>query len=111
MKDAIGRMNTEAVKLEGTPVLSTTTLDAVKSEAQVAEESRQKEAPSSESKAPTSVGGLLGGIGRRVAAKKMADEPPKARATFMTTTSELLKVVPDATASDVAIPAGFKEGR
>ena len=112
MKDAIGRMNTEAAKLDGTPVLTMTTLDAVKSEAQVAEETRQKDSSASDSKAPTSVGGLLGGLGRKVAAKKMgADEPPKTRATFLTTTTELLKVVPDVTASDVAVPTGFKEGR
>jgi hypothetical protein len=112
MKDAIARMSTETEKLEGTPILTTTTLDAVKSEAQVAEEASQKQPPASESKMPTSVGGLLGGLGRKAAAKKMgADEPPKSRATFMAMTTELLKVVPDVTAADVGIPAGFKEAR
>jgi hypothetical protein len=110
MKDALGRMSSEAAKLEGTPVLTTTTLDAVKSEAQVAEETNQKATSGSESKTPTSVGGLLGGIGKRVAAKKMGtDEPPKARATFMTSTTELLKVVAEASPADLAIPSGFKE--
>jgi hypothetical protein len=112
MKDAIGRMNTETASLEGTPVLTTATLDAVKSEAQVADEMRQKATSGSDSKTPTSVGGLVGRLGRKVAEKKMgADEPPKARATFMTTTTELLKVVTDASSSDVAIPAGFREAK
>jgi hypothetical protein len=48
--------------------------------------------------------------------KKNADEKDggskdKARTTFMTTNHEVLKVATDVTAADVAVPAGFKEGR
>jgi hypothetical protein len=115
MKDAIARMNVEGGKIDGTPILSTTTMDAVKSEAQLAEEARQKETStaSESSKPPTSVGGLLGGFGKKVAAKKMAggDEAAKPRATIMTTTNEVLKVVTDVSPADVTVPAGFKENK
>ena len=64
--------------------------------------------------APTSVGGLLGGIGRRMARKKTEEkkEDPNAvpgRATVMTTTSETLQLAASAGDSDVALPAGFKQ--
>ena len=48
-----------------------------------------------------------------MAAKKMAggDDANKPRATFMTINTEVLKVVTDVTAADVAVPAGFKENK
>ena len=47
-----------------------------------------------------------------MAAKKMGgDEGSKPRATFMTATIEVLKVVTDVTPADVAVPAGFKENK
>ncbi len=63
---------------------------------------------------PTSVGGLLGGFGRRMARKK-EDKPAEnpdavpGRATIMTSTSETLQVATSAADADVAIPAGFKQ--
>jgi hypothetical protein len=54
---------------------------------------------------------MFGGLAKKVAKKKVEGDSaePKARTTFMTITSEVLKVTPDVTAADVAIPAGFKE--
>jgi hypothetical protein len=49
---------------------------------------------------------MLGGLARRAAKK---DDEPKQRTTFMTTTVEVLKLSTDVSASDVAVPAGFKE--
>lgn len=112
MKDAVAKMNAEGTKIEGTPVMTVTTVDAVKSAEQIAAEEKQSASADTSQKAPTSVGGLLGGIARRAAAKKAAanDEgKDKSRATFMTTTTEVLKVVTNVPADDVAIPAGFKE--
>jgi hypothetical protein len=42
---------------------------------------------------------------------KKDDTAVQARTTFITTTSEFLKVTTDVGANDVAIPAGFKEAR
>jgi hypothetical protein len=118
LKPAMERMSKEGAKLEGTPVLTTITTDAVKSAEQLAEEAKQRESSSSSTDSrPTpsgGIGGLLGGIAKKAAAKKVAgggDDQGKARVTFMTSTTEILKVVTDVTAADVAIPAGFKENR
>jgi hypothetical protein len=111
MKQALGRMTSEGAKLEGTPVLTTTTLDAVKSEEEMAQQARQAEADSKPG-ASGGVGGMLGGLAKKVAAKKMGgDDAAKSRATFMTGTTEILKVVTDVAPADVAVPAGFKENK
>ena len=109
MKQAIGKMTTEGAKIDGTAIQTTTTLDSVKSAEQLAEEAK---ASQNDSKPAGGVGGLIGGFAKKVAAKKMGgDDAAKARATFMTTTNEVLKVVTDVTAADVAVPAGFKESK
>ena len=112
MKPALERMRTEGSKIDGTAILTTLTMEAVKSADQIAEEARQTESASSDSK-PTGVGGLLGGFGKKIAAKKMSggEEASKPRLAFMTTTTEVLKVVTDVAAADVAIPAGYKENK
>jgi hypothetical protein len=117
MKPALEKMAAEGSKMQGMPILTTTTMDAVKSAEEVAAEKQQasetKAAPTSS--APTGVGGLIGGFGRRMAQKKTADDTaaagPRDRANVMTTTSEVLKVATTVAAEDVAIPAGFKESK
>jgi hypothetical protein len=111
MKQAIARMNVEGQKLDGTAILTTITMESVKSAEQVAADAKKSE---SESKPNVSggVGGLIGGFGKKMAAKKMGgDEAAKPRTTFMTGTTEVLKVVTDVSAADVSIPAGFKENK
>lgn len=112
MKAAMAKMATEGNKLEGTPILTTFTMESVKSEEQMAEEARQQASEDSSSK-PTSVGGLLGGFAKKAAAKKMngGDSASKQRSAFMSGTNEVLKIVTDVTESDVAVPAGFKENK
>ena len=117
MKDAMGKMTTEGQRIQGTSILTTTTFETVKSAAEVAQEAQAGSGGGDDSKkAPASVGGLLGGIARRAAAKKASggdqqQQGDKSRATIMTSTTEVLKVVTDVSASDVAIPAGFKENK
>jgi hypothetical protein len=107
LKPAMERMNAEQAKLQGTSVLTTVKVEAVKSAAQFAEEQKQQQDANKPS-VSGGVGGLLGGIARRAAQKKIEGEPQQ-RATIMTTTSELMKVATDVAAGDVAIPAGFKQ--
>jgi hypothetical protein len=112
MKQAMGKMSAEGGTIEGTPILTTITMDTVKSDEQVAQEAKQGESSKQQEKAPTGLGGLVGGFAKRAAEKKMGgDEPAKPRTTFMTTTNEVLKVVTDVSAADVAVPAGFKENK
>jgi len=116
MKPALERMAAEGRKLQGTAILTTTTIDAVQSAEQVAaSQSSAGDAKSSGGSAPPSVGGLIGGFGRRMA-KKKEDEPavaagPKDRATVLTTTNETLKLSTTVADAEVAVPAGFKESK
>ncbi len=111
MKQALGKMTAESGKVDGTAVQTTTTMETVKSAEQIAEEAKAADSDS-KSSASGGVGGLLGGFAKKMAAKKMGgDDANKPRATFMTMTNEVLKVVTDVTPADVAVPAGFKEAR
>ena len=111
MKQALGKMTTEGAKIDGTAIQTTTTLDSVKSAEQIAQEAKTSES-AGKSAGSGGVGGLLGGFAKKVAAKKMGgDDAARPRATFMTTTNEVLKIVTDVTPADVAVPAGFKENK
>ena len=107
MKPALERMAAEASKLEGTAIATVVKVEAVKSAEQLAAEQKQAQ---EESKPNLSggVGGIIGGFARRAAAKTSGGDGPQARATVMTTTSEILKIATDVSAADVALPAGFK---
>jgi hypothetical protein len=108
MKQALARLATEGAKMDGTAILTTTTIDAVKSAEEMAQQAKQSEAESTSK--PGGVGGLLGGLAKRAVAKKAGgDDAAKPRATFMTSTTEVLKVVTDVSATDVAVPAGFQQ--
>lgn len=107
LKDGLLRMRDEAVKLDGTPILTTTTVESVKSEEQLAAEKKSAEGESKPS-VSGGVGGLVGGLARRAT---KGPQEPKARATFMTTTNEVLKVTTDVSTADVGIPAGFRESK
>ena len=113
MKQALGRMSSEGAKVEGTPIVTTVTMEAVKSEEQMAEEARQSESSSDKPGVSGGVGGFVGGLARRAAAKKMSggDAASKQRATVMTSTTEVLKIATDVNAADVGVPVGFKETR
>jgi len=81
---------------------------------QPADDQKQAEQPKKGDPPPTSVGGLLGGVGRRMARKKpdeKKDDPNAVpgRATVMTTTAETLQVATSVADGDVALPAGFKQ--
>jgi hypothetical protein len=89
------KAESEKINLEGTSVSTTLTITAWKSARQMAEAEKQDSKPSG-------LGGLL--------AKKLMKQgnPSDPRSMLMTSTTEVLKVTPDATAADVAVPAGFK---
>lgn len=113
LKQGLARMAEEGKKMDGTAILTTTTMEAVKSAEQLAAEQKSgAERAEEKSSAPTSVGGLLGGFGKRLAKKNDKDKEeagPKARAAFMTITNERLSISTTVAANDVAIPAGFRE--
>jgi hypothetical protein len=92
VKSAMERLQKENVKLKGTPLATATTFEAVKSEAQMAEQ------------AQSSGGGGLGGM----LARRIAKRDDKPRSTIVTINHETLEVTTNVADADLAIPAGFK---
>jgi hypothetical protein len=112
MKDMIGKMQVESVNMEGAQILTEMTTETVKSQAQVAQEQKPKQESDSSGESVTSVRGLGGMLGKRLARKKEAEPDPNKpanRATIFTMNHELLKIATSVADPDVAIPAGFKE--
>jgi hypothetical protein len=116
MQAAMERMSKERVDMSGLPLLATMTVQAVKSEQQVADEQRT----AADDGGSGGGGGIAGGVGgmlaRRMARKKESPEAGAGaqhpnRATIMTSTSEVLKISDSVTDADVALPAGLKEAR
>jgi hypothetical protein len=113
VKEAFARLSRE--DFGGTAIQTTTTLDAVKSAEQMKQEGSASASNNSEKPNPLSVGGAIGGFMRRRQQKQeetaAAKNTDPSRATFMTINNEVLKIVSNVTAADVALPAGFKESK
>lgn len=97
-KEMSERMAAEGKKLQGTPLATTVTLEAVRS---AAEMSAAPAAP-----AASSGGGLMGRLANRMAPKP---KPTEARSKVFTSTDEMLSIAMAVDAADLAVPAGFKE--
>jgi hypothetical protein len=95
VKQAMDRLNREQVNMKGTPLLTVTTFDAVKSPDQMTKESES-----------SSGGGLSGMLARKMM-KKDKDEKP--RVTIFTINGETLEIATSVSAGDLEIPAGFKQ--
>jgi hypothetical protein len=93
IQKAMERLKAEGAKLEGTPLANTTVFEAVKSSEQMAQQPQQ------------SSGGGLGGM----LARRMMKKDQNARSTIFTVDHETLEVTPAVAASDLEIPADFKE--
>jgi hypothetical protein len=115
MKDGMARMQKEAGKLDGTPVLTVMKMESVQTPEQAqAKADQEKQGGGGLS------GALPGGLGGMFGKKKKTEEPPKGapaagtpapknRSTILSTTTELLSVEPSVAATDVELPAGFKQ--
>ena len=109
LKEGLARLSRE--DFGGTAIQTTTTIDAVKSAEQMAQQGSAAQGDSERSN-PASIGGAIGGFMRRRQQQKEQEAPANAdpaRSTFMTMNNEVLKIATDATAADVALPAGYKE--
>jgi hypothetical protein len=122
MKEAMGKFQAENVNMDGTAILTVMTMETVASAQQAAQVEKQQaerqQAQAEQDRNITSVRGLGGLIGRRIARRKA--EPESAapaqpqtpgRATLLTSTLELVKVSTALSPADLSIPAGFKEKR
>jgi hypothetical protein len=93
------RAETEKVDMQGTPVATTLTVTAIKSDEQVA--AGEKDAQ----KADTGIGGFLA----KQVFKKAAGDPAEPRTLLLTSAHELLRVTQDVSPADVALPFGLKQ--
>jgi len=89
---------TEKAGMDGTALATTLTLTAIKSAEQVAAAEKEGQ------KADTGIGGFLA----KQMFKKAAGDPTDPHTMLLTSAHELLRVTRDATAADVALPAGLK---
>ncbi|MEO6235560.1 MAG: hypothetical protein ABIQ52_01090 [Vicinamibacterales bacterium] len=94
---ATERMQKDAGKLAGTPLETTTTFESVRSKDQLTQ--------AQESSSKSSGGGISGMLAKKI----MKQEPPKARSTIVTSHHEVLEVATAVAATDLAIPADYKE--
>jgi hypothetical protein len=99
-KQAADRLQKESPKLQGTPLATTTTVEAVKSKEEMTS------AQNSES-TPKSVGGLGGMLARKMAKKD--DNANASRATIFTAEHEFQEVATSVAAAELEMPAGFKQ--
>jgi len=100
LKQGMERMNKEKVNMQGVPLSTVMTFDAVKSKEQAAKDS--------ESASNSNTGGGLGGMLARKMMKKNPSEE-KSRATVFTATTETLEIATTVSPADLEIPAGFKQ--
>lgn len=114
MQAAMERMKKEGAKLDGTAVLTTMRIETVMSPEQAKAKAESGDKPKMGLPLPGGLGGMFGKKKKTEEAPKEGlpaapAETPKNRATFMTSTTELLEVQASASAADVEIPAGFKQ--
>jgi hypothetical protein len=109
---AFQKMQNEKVNMDGTPILTTVTIESAQNPQQAAQAQQQEQ-----SKPSGGVGGMLGGLGRLGRSKKTDDNAApapsgteaKGRSAILTTVSEVLSVTPAVSDADVSVPAGFKQ--
>lgn len=96
MGEAMEKLRTEGAKVEGYPILVTTTFERVKPpQGGAAEET------------PTSASGLGGFFAKKLAQKVSNRGGP--RSTFLTTINEVLSISTSVASSDVELPSGYTE--
>jgi hypothetical protein len=110
---AMGKLEAEKVNMDGTTVSTVVRAGVAGSPDQkAAAQPPAQQQPKQADPAPKTLGGLLGGLGKKAITSNKKEEEPKPASdpgTLMTTTEELVSVSTAVTDADVSIPAGFKE--
>jgi len=110
-KKGMDKLAAEQGALDGTPIQSITTMHTVMT-------AEQAQARKEEGAKPAGPGGVVGGMLGRFGRKKAEEpkDPPAAaagggpnRTLVMTSTSEVLSVATSVVATDVSVPAGFRQ--
>jgi len=111
LADAMKRAHVEGEKVEGTPIVTTMTIDGV------ADPNAQQEDTTTSNDQPTTPSGLGGFLAKKMMKKNKdndqasgdAEALPKGHSRIMTIYQEVQSVSTTVTAADVAMPEGFKE--
>ncbi|HEX7486829.1 MAG TPA: hypothetical protein VF332_11795 [Vicinamibacterales bacterium] len=113
LKDGMSRIQTEKVNMDGTPIESVMTVQAVQTKEQAASAKKQDDQPSDSPGG--ALGGMLGRLGRKKEAPKEAEAGTQkaspdtdTRVTFMTTTNSVLSISTTVSADEIAVPGTFK---
>lgn len=106
LKDAMGKYQSNNVNMDGTAILTSLKVEAAKSAEEAANEQKSEE---KQPAASGGIGGMLGGLGRRVAKKSDQPAADRTRATIMTTNTEVMSISTSVDAGAVAVPAGFTQ--
>lgn len=99
LQKALARMQAEGSKMEGTPLESVLTVEAVKSPEQMSQANEQESSGGG--------GGFGGMLARKMMKKK--EQPSTPRSTIMTITHQVLSVGTTVNAADLQVPAEFKQ--
>jgi len=104
---AFAQMKNQSAKVEGTPMQSVITVEAVPTKEQLAQQQKQQQEEESGG------GGLIGGFAKRLGRKKNDDQQSGGDAAakknaIMTMNQEILKLSTTVAAEDIALPAGLK---
>jgi hypothetical protein len=110
VEKAITKFQSESAGMSGTAIQTVMKIETVPNPEQRAQMAQQPQEQQEEA-TPTSIGGLLGGFGRKMGKKAAPKQEASAdgRGTLMTTTTETLSISTSVGDGDVAIPADFKE--
>lgn len=99
MGKGLEKLQGEAGKVQGYPVLTNLTVESVKAAAELAKAKEEEPAT------PTSLGGLFGSVAKKVVQTKSESSP---RSTVMTSSHELLSLSRQVVDGEVALPAGYQ---
>ena len=107
MKPAMDKMRAEGGKVSGTAILTDMRMESVPPG--TANQTSAAPAAAEEPKKKGGLGGMMGGLKKMAEQSEKKGESKPERATFLTTSVEMLKLTTDVEAAAVAIPAGFTE--
>jgi hypothetical protein len=108
LKDAMSRLQTEKVNMDGVALRTVFHGDFVVNPNQPAPTAKPAE-QNKQPEIPRSLGGLLGGLGKKTAARNDENTNKDKPGSFMTSTTEMTSISTTVSDADVSIPAGFKE--
>jgi hypothetical protein len=113
LQQAMKKFQEQKVSMSGTPLRTILTMETVAGAEQAADAGKEKPKEEAETP-PTSVSGLFGKLGKKLAGKQTAKSEegkagPGGRTKVLTSTTELIKAGDEVASGEVSIPADFKQ--